>query len=147
MTKGRILIFRVCAALGILMLLIFAAPLYAAPRIKVERLTWRSFMFSVEDSVNATAPLAVLWRWSDGVISGDRRAVHRFSGPGMYSAVVEITDTNGRTTRLEHPVVISFFSPGNWMAWSVVGLCALASLIGMMIARHIRRDAAERGGA
>jgi hypothetical protein len=114
----------------------------AAPfRIGVYRAGWNAYEFRVADGVGA--PLAVLWRFGDGIISGDRIAYHAFGGPGDYTVTVEITDTAGAVQQVQTVVSISFFSPGNWQAWGIAFVVAAAAVFLAIAARRLKHAAEE----
>lgn len=106
--------------LVVLGIILFAAPLRAAS-IEVSRESWDTFTFKIANG-SITEPYAVFWRWSDGTVSGEQQPSHRFPGAGDYRAQAEVTDVHGQTVKIEHTISISFFHPGNWKAWGVVGL-------------------------
>lgn len=125
-------------ALIVIPLLAQASPPY---RIAAARVGWDAYEFRlVADGVE---PLALLWRFGDGVISGDRDAYHRYRTPGEYTVIMEVTDATGALHQVQAPVSVSFFSPGHWKAWAVFALSAGAAVFLAVAARRLKRAAEE----
>lgn len=66
--------------------------------------------FSVNPTVtNVNAVASWLWNFGDGTTSTQMNPSHLFSGTGIYTVILSVTDTLGNVKLTSHPVTVSQF--------------------------------------